>query len=458
MGNDVDCNGLGGYDDCLYDSKAYWNGVWYSTNPCGWCFDYHNITNNSKCIDQETYCLDKSMCRDFEYPDLAFGCQAKVNWSYGGMLLIGILVGMCMCTGAAKVLESYRPQRAKMVKYITMGTVLFGFWIYLMVVMFRWVALRYNSVKHQQAEDMMNWSLDAVLLIPLLIIILLWTIDVFARLIARVKIVVRTSGNKKCLYSLIFCIIVTLFVLTGLCAMNLTNIDWIGKGTRLMSIELLIVDLASLAAELETKISFKTLWIKSKFIFCGIGDLAVIMDDNAQIQNKSSVQISTDDVSSVLLDDSKQNGAIQISSDNDNSSSVNDSEHHIGDNVNLSDKEAKITGRIWILFICTLIIIAIITCALIFEEEEPCILNFGAFLLFMVDVTWYILHMIKEGEAIGCAGCWMTLVGITLFVLSLLTCTICDPEEDECENWHYLILSLIFLCLKCRDMIKCDCC
>eukprot|EP01084_Bolivina_argentea_P043678 80454_1 len=459
MGGDCSCEGIG-YDKCIedkwiinqYDSPQ-------SINCCGWCIDYNNITNNSLCIDQLSYCRNKSLCKQYEWPPKTDDCQESFNTAIVFAIGCGACVGSLLVLFAFQTLQKCQPKRAQKLSSALIAIISCLLCIYIMIVTVRASALYFSS-QSEDAEKLMNWSWLSILLVPLLIVIIIWIVDVFTGLFTRIKLVFKASDNdrkRNCLSLLIFVILLALCMLIVLYIMNLTPID-LKTSLSLASILCLIIDLASLAGELDTQLSPRNIRIKLQFICCSVGNINDIINLNGNVI-QSNEAISEKKKYPEVISSNEESKSMGLNIHNE---SVISKEHSLQSNARLpllsnhlalTEQERRIRWNIWILFVITIVVVGLIVFALYFEDMEPCILNVATFILFLVDAIWWLQHK-EYTRNCGAVTCSL-LFGLAILILSLYSCII--GIQDESQNWHRFISLMPLIFVAFRKLIKCEC-
>eukprot|EP01083_Nonionella_stella_P006144 17820_1 len=385
-------------------------------NDCGWCTNYHNVSGNDQCINQYKFCKDKSVCSQFDFSP-NHSCDINVVGMASMMIIISLFYGMCTHLIIRTIAYHFN---VSPIVHAVAQIMPFLACITLIVTSIWWVT-HYES---ETAQTIAMWSIIALIICPLYGLTLGMIVNVFINMAVRVKIVVKTSGNRKCLYFIIFIILAALCALAALGGLNLGGLNLISS-TSLMAIGLLIADVGKLAVEFNKKISVRTSWRNIKFILCNIG--TVDIEENPAHARVLSVQSNSYN----SFDDEKKEIEENLP--------VQKVPNEVGD-------EHKLTRRIWVLFGTLCIVVVLVTMSLLFEKKEQCFLNVAALFIFSVDVLWWKHHTHPGVKCIGC----LCIVWMGVVVLSV---TSCITEGD----WDILVTLINIMWWALHNFCDFDC-
>eukprot|EP01084_Bolivina_argentea_P103374 185172_1 len=395
-------------------------GSWDNCD-CGWCINYQNITDNDRCMKIDDYCNDQSICHDYQFPKQKSNIGCEEDWWTIYILFIGIsLMAICVVYGFVLSISNrcfLQKRWARILMNLMYIATALTFFVLTIVFL-----LHYNSDKW---TDIYVITQYVFIFCPLLFAVFISMLNVFINMLTRIKVVVRTSGNKRCLSFLIICIIVLSLSLTALCVMNLGGVNIIAN-VQLLSIQLLIYDLSALAGEFKTELSTINMWRNTKFICCNVGreQFLAMVNKEPMLFEDSESDNKDDEYKRIQIDD-----------------------------VNYSEMEKTLTIRIWILSGVVTIVLTLVLVALLLEEYEACFLNFAAVVLYVMGAIWWKKHS-QPGQ---CCNVTLFIFGVIMVLISTLSCSICDGEE--CSPTHYAVTALALLWFTCHNSktIKFDC-
>eukprot|EP01084_Bolivina_argentea_P146436 256394_1 len=401
---------------CLYD---------LSGSNCGWCYGYHNITTDNRCINLVDWCdnYNPSDCLEFIADDT---CKdVRLNWFLIAIMTF-IFTTIVWIHFSSK---NFYFDKIKTVILFYGSTVIVACFVLSLIIWF--------YVSSKTIGDFTANALTLLVLSPIYVIVLVGILLVMIKLF---QLSLKPVCNC-CLISLIPIILLILIAGLVLSIIEATTSVEIINALLFLSISLLGVDIIQLSFEAQTK--------QTRLKVINL----IKNDDNAVIMN-DAVHNDMDGVSTIVEEEQKYSKSDSNSLNEllifDNSTSV------IPTNVKQHQSSFMIGQLVlFIGWVTTFVLLSIFD-----EEKEPCFMNLASFGPALINCIIWICHN-RKGKCFKYCMPFLLLFCVSLIVLIIMSCD-CIGNEQHCAYWHaafgivVLIWGLIVMlqsCLK-TDSVK----
>ena len=355
---------------------------------CAWCINYMNSTMNStQCIAVNNYCTNSQQCDVIEFSSDSEKCSYLAAFVVGMTFLSGCLA-LCIVFVSIK---GYKLSN-KMARS-TCGACCSLFIVALVASI--WYAFH---LKDNEAALIYLIVFLAFVLGIIMICLLAISIPAFIALIKHIYAFVIKPVNKYGLISLV--ILIWILFISGfviVCIQLIIKREIISSITYL-SLLILGIDLVELVFEIQTKES-KSLLLNSN-------------SSNANIEEEEEQKYEQEEESIVSHDES-------------------------------IDEEHSTEIIIWQLLAFIVQACSFIVLAFIFEEYEPCFMNWATVPPVAVNIKFWMHH---NGISVNSHQCCKFKLCLLFIILSLIGFSVvsCICNED-CIGYHVVVIMMAFL-------------